>query len=60
MTLTGAPFGDFGVVAGEEDVGNFYALEFFGAGVLGEFYVLVVLLERFNFSAGFAAEYSGE
>ena len=62
--MRGTPGVDFGVVAGEEDVGDFEGLavrgsEGFGAGVLGVFEVVAVG-ETFDGGGVFAAENAGE
>ena len=53
--MFGAPFGDFAVVAREEDAGNFHAAEVGGFGVLRVFEI-VAIREGFDSGGGFAPE----
>ena len=53
--MGGAPFGDFTMVAREENVGDFFTAKIVGLGVLGIFEGFAVG-KTFDFGGSFAAE----
>ena len=53
--MLGAPFGDFAVIAREENVRDFHAAKIGGFGVLGIFEV-VAIGKAFDFGGGFTTK----